>query len=107
MLRSSTPRTTGVNEPAGLPRSSNRSTTRRPRPGRSATDLAADRDAAVAILHATAAHDDVLRWCRQPPSVRVTSALDRNAVITSIELAVFTGETSAPGSRPRGKRWGT
>src|ERR1044071_3014382 len=54
-----------------------------------AGDFAADGDAAVAVLHAAAADDDVLRGDVQTPAVGVAAGLDGDAVVARVEGAVF------------------
>src|SRR5207249_3332246 len=47
--------------------------------------LAAQGHAAVSVLHRAALHDDVLACRMQTAAIRVTAALDRDAVVARIE----------------------
>ena len=60
-----------------------------------AAHLAAERHAAVAVLHRAAADDDVLARRVQPPAVGVAAALDRDAVVARVERAVLDEHVAA------------
>src|SRR5262249_57713521 len=56
---------------------------------RAARDLAADDDAAVAVLHLAVAHDDVLDRRVDAAAVGVSSRLERDAVVAGVEAAAL------------------
>src|SRR5262245_12408638 len=54
-----------------------------------AGDLAADRDSAMPIFHATTLHDDVFSGRVETTPVSVAPGFDRDAVVASIEVTIF------------------
>ena len=54
-----------------------------------ARSLAADRDAAVPVLHRTISHDNVLARNRHPAPIPIAPTLDGDAIVARVELAVF------------------
>ena len=61
----------------------------------SAADLAAYDDAAMSVLHLAVAYDDVLAGALPEAAVIVASALDGDAVIAGVEVAVLYQHTVA------------
>src|SRR5262249_733015 len=62
---------------------------------RAARDLAADDDAAVAVLHLAVAHDDVLDRRVDAAAVGVSSRLERDAVVAGVEAAALDQDVAA------------
>src|SRR5579883_2213170 len=58
-------------------------------------DLAADRYAAVAVLHRAVADDQVFARDVDPPPVRIAAALDRDAIVARVERAALDQNVAA------------
>src|SRR5947208_2297298 len=60
-----------------------------------ARDLAADRDAAVAVLHRAIPDDDIFNRDADAPPVIVTAGFQSDAIIAGIERAIFDQDITA------------
>src|SRR5215813_5603983 len=56
-------------------------------------NLTTDSHSAVSIFHPATLDDDILRWDVETPAVSISSRLDRNAIVTSIEFTIFNQHT--------------